>query len=62
MDIVYLTVKQAAERLNVIEATIRQYIKTGKLKAVKQKQGLKYQYLIDSNDLKLFDTEQNAKD
>lgn len=48
------SVSELAKLLNVSTVTVRNYIKTGKLKASKIKQGLKHYYVIDSEDLEDF--------
>ena len=52
-----LTVKQAAERLNVSEFTVRRYIKEGKLKATKKRKGLKFSYEITPAAIADFEAE-----
>ena len=54
METEKLSVSQASERLAVTIQTVRNWIKTGKLKAEKVKKGLVYEYRINETDLKIF--------
>lgn len=49
-----MTVNEAAKVLNVMPATVRTYIKQGKLKATAKKQGLRTIYDIRETDLQAF--------
>ncbi len=47
-----MTVNEAAKVLNVMPATVRTYIKQGKLKATANRRGLRIYYEISETDLK----------
>lgn len=53
----FLTVKEAAEKLQLIEATVRGYIRNGTLKATK----LSGAYFITKEDLDAFLKKRGAK-
>jgi len=57
METEKLSVSQASERLAVTIQTVRNWIKTGKLKAEKVKKGLVYEYRINETDLRYFTDE-----
>ena len=48
------TVDEVAKLLNVTGASVHNYIKSGKLKASKEKKGLSFKYIISENDFKEF--------
>ena len=49
-----LTVKEASNKLFVCQEAVRQYIRTGKLKAIEIYRGLRKEYRIKQSDLEDF--------
>lgn len=49
-----MNVKQIAEKLELSEQTILNYINSGKLKATKKRTGLRWRFEISESDLKEF--------
>jgi len=52
-----MTVKEVAKTLKVSQTAVRNYIRSGKLKASTRRQGLRFQYFVSAGDLEAFKKE-----